>query len=721
MTFNRDVDDMGKNAYGNVFMKRGSWFVYNILIKSDEYKGLLNKLTDSFDNFRIIKHDDKLDTLVPTIVIYNSEQEFMNICKKIRILRETILVVHSKHIKDEQLIPMVFEQRAQIAMILSGFPRFESHNIQKFHEKNKIDLYGAYWKNVDIHGTNYTSIQGLDESQVNTDSYKKLSFHDIVDFPITDVPLLSQEPHILPRIKSMYNGINIVCNKLFQSDVIQKRKIPKKNITKQYPKYDIIIKSRSDVRIFDFIDVQDGSLCVQNRRLGKLDDNVIYIPFANYKKDMHVITDMIAIGSPKAIETYGEIFDYIQKEGRFLDIPKIPELLLYDYFHQKNITIVQFHMKYTCLRVSDFGEIHNQSVYLGKLYGTCSIEPVQGSSHVRIKNINGQRMGHQCGIISFSHTHYEGDDTFVVYKNRIFSTNLDLTYGLHLKENNMIYLSKSDGTLFDFDTEYKNALIHKDSKTDVVIARYNESLEWCKPYASMCIVYNKGEPLKNNFGLKIRQLTNVGRESHTYLSHIIYNWDTLNDYTVFLQGGDIGHGQEQPHMFNGLSIDDYIKAKDDLFLLVSGCQATDTTKHWIREGYQGEPEWFGKVIEYPPLDVRKLKQVDNNWKNKIDSSCIKITPQGVLSYPDDSGASLLSFNWCPTFKTRFKVFWEDMFDSQCPEYLYYTQGAQFTVHKDVIKRRPIEFYRKLLKYVEHSVNPHEGYFCELIWRYIFTL
>jgi len=720
MTFDRDVDDMGKSAYSNVFMKRGSWFVYNILIKSEEYKNLLNKLNDSFDNYRIIKSDDKLDTLVPTIIVYNSEQEFMNICKRIRVLRETTLVVHAKHIKDEQLVPMVFEQQGRLAMILSGYPRFETQNTQKFHEKNDMDLYGAYWKNVDVHGTNYTSIQGVEESKVNQDNYKNVSFHNITRFSERNVPLLSGEPHILPRIESMYTGVKLVCDTLFQTKFIKTGRKYIKQDPKAYTKYDAIVKSRSDVRIFDFIDIQDGHLCVQNRRLGKIDDNVIYIPFANYKKDVHIITDMIAIGSPKVIEIYGKIIDYIKKDGSLLDIPKVPELALYDYFHQQNITIVPFQMKYTCLRVSDFGEVHNKTVYLGKLYGTCSIEPIEGSMYVRIKNVNGQRMGHHCGVISFSHTHYEGDDTFVVYKNRIYSTNLDLTYSLHLKQNNMIYLSKSYGTVFEFDVEVKDAYTHKDPKTDIIVARYNESLEWCKPYASMCIVYNKGDPLKNNFGLKVRQLTNVGRESHTYLSHIIYNWDTLNDYTVFLQGGDIGHGQEQPHMFEGITVDDYVKAKDDLFLLVSGCQATNTTKHWIREGYQGEPEWFGKVTEYPTLDLRKIKQTDKSWKNKVDTSCIRITPQGVLSYPDDTGASLLSFHWCPTFRTRFKAFWKDIFDSPCPTYLYYTQGAQFTVHRDIIKRRPIEFYKKLLKYVEQSVNPHEGYFCELIWRYIFT-
>lgn len=713
LTFDRDVDDMGKGAYSNVFMKRGSWFVYNILIKSQEYKSLLERL--SFDNYRIIKSSDPIDTLVPTIIVYDNEQEFMNICKRVRTLRESTLVIHSKHVRDDQLVPMTFEQQGRIAMILSGFPRFETLNKQKYNEKNTMDMYGAYWNTVDVHGTNYTSIPSVESSSVDQSAYTHVSFHNLQNFPMRNVPLLSDEPHILPRIESMYTGLKLVCDNLFHTKV--KRKIQKSTA---FQTYDIIVKSRSDVRIIDFIDARDGYLFVQNRRIGKIDDSTIFIPFAHYKKDVSIITDMIAIGSPEVMDTYGKMIEYISSNGSLLNIPRVPELALYDYFHQKGMHIVPFHMKYTCLRVSDFGETHNKTVYLGPLYGTCFIEPV--GAHVRIKNANGQRMGHHCGVISFSHTHFEGDDTFVLHKNRIYTTNLDITYTLHMKQNNMIYLSKAFGTAFECDAPEKDAYTHADPTTDIVVARYNESLEWCKPYASMCIVYNKGEALKNNFGLKIRQLPNVGRESHTYLSHIIYNWDTLNEYTVFLQGGDIGHGQEKPHMFEGVSVDDYVKAKDDLFLLVSGCQSTSDTRHWLREGFQGEPEWFGKVIAFPETpDVEMLKGTDGHWKNTVDTSVIKITPHGVLSYPDSTGASLLSFHWCPSFTTRFKDFWNDIFETACPEYLYYTQGAQFTVHRDTIKKRPIEFYKNLLKRVEYSVNPHEGYFCELIWRYIFKV
>ena len=107
-----------------------------------------------------------------------------------------------------------------------------------------------------------------------------------------------------------------------------------------------------------------------------------------------------------------------------------------------------------------------------------------------------------------------------------------------MKENHMIYLSKEHSTKFDMNgPKVPNYRVFKQN-TDIVVSRYDENIEWCKPYAEMCVVYNKGEPLKNNFGCKIRHLKNVGRESHTYLSHIVYNWDTLNEYTLFLARED---------------------------------------------------------------------------------------------------------------------------------------------------------------------------------------
>lgn len=68
----------------------------------------------------------------------------------------------------------------------------------------------------------------------------------------------------------------------------------------------------------------------------------------------------------------------------------------------------------------------------------------------------------------------------------------------------------------------------------VVVARYNEDVEWCKPFP--CIIYNKGGALPNTIALP-----NIGREAHTYLHHIIENYDNLDDYTAFVQGDPFDH------------------------------------------------------------------------------------------------------------------------------------------------------------------------------------
>ena len=57
--------------------------------------------------------------------------------------------------------------------------------------------------------------------------------------------------------------------------------------------------------------------------------------------------------------------------------------------------------------------------------------------------------------------------------------------------------------------------------TDLVVARYNENLDWIRSEYSRIFIYNKGEPL--NIEKEII-LPNIGRESQTYLYHIVENY-----------------------------------------------------------------------------------------------------------------------------------------------------------------------------------------------------
>ena len=71
----------------------------------------------------------------------------------------------------------------------------------------------------------------------------------------------------------------------------------------------------------------------------------------------------------------------------------------------------------------------------------------------------------------------------------------------------------------------------------LIIARYNEDLEWLKGYSDFkIIVYNKGERISSNTFFNVINLENKGRESHTWLYHIVNNYYDLNEINVFLQG-----------------------------------------------------------------------------------------------------------------------------------------------------------------------------------------
>ena len=69
----------------------------------------------------------------------------------------------------------------------------------------------------------------------------------------------------------------------------------------------------------------------------------------------------------------------------------------------------------------------------------------------------------------------------------------------------------------------------------VVVARYREDVSWTAGLGYPFLVYDKsGDPGPY-------ALPNIGRETHTYLSHIAANYQRLAAHTVFVQGDPFGH------------------------------------------------------------------------------------------------------------------------------------------------------------------------------------
>ena len=61
-------------------------------------------------------------------------------------------------------------------------------------------------------------------------------------------------------------------------------------------------------------------------------------------------------------------------------------------------------------------------------------------------------------------------------------------------------------------------------KNSIIVSRYDEDISWLEEYQDFNIyIYNKGRNLETKLSEKVENLPNVGRESHTWIYHIIKN------------------------------------------------------------------------------------------------------------------------------------------------------------------------------------------------------
>jgi hypothetical protein len=74
-----------------------------------------------------------------------------------------------------------------------------------------------------------------------------------------------------------------------------------------------------------------------------------------------------------------------------------------------------------------------------------------------------------------------------------------------------------------------------EDSVELVVARYREDASWVAGLGFPYVVYDKsGDP-------GLFALPNIGRETHTYLNHIVRRYPDFADYTVFLQAAPFGH------------------------------------------------------------------------------------------------------------------------------------------------------------------------------------
>jgi hypothetical protein len=200
----------------------------------------------------------------------------------------------------------------------------------------------------------------------------------------------------------------------------------------------------------------------------------------------------------------------------------------------------------------------------------------------------------------------------------------------------------------------------------VVVAHYNEDLEWLHEIHSHCpqahiFVYTKADPqnIPDASTLppmaQLIRLPNVGRESHTYIHHVLEHYETLPDFTFFTQADPFFHKRTISQLAQS-----YLMSKAQFF---------------------------------PPHPPNHLP---GNWKCKLE---------GLR----DSGGTIGDW-WKFVFGTSYPV----------RRSIKTAWNGIFTVHKNRILSRPPAFYERLLQTISHHVNPEEGHYFERTWGDIFT-
>jgi hypothetical protein len=292
-----------------------------------------------------------------------------------------------------------------------------------------------------------------------------------------------------------------------------------------------------------------------------------------------------------------------------------------------------------------------------------------------------------------------------------------------LLERQLAWLS--DAQRRRFEQIQRGELTRKD--VEIVIAAHKEDISWSDMYESIRTVYYKGgvsSPSSNATARrKFIRMANIGRESHTYLSHIVQNYpDNLASLTVFTQGSAPTRGYRSERAIKG---NGHLLANSTFHDFVL---TTLPTGHFV----------FTAAAWLPTLAqrIRRGYNLYSLTREQGLSSC----PQPALDGPlgteykfelEDEASGLLAHvaKRCEEYAQFASSpcsgpgFWDRFVSLPRPPHdvVFFSQGSLFAVTREQILRRPLEQYRLLLKAVSESgPDPATGYFLEYFWWYVVT-
>ncbi len=218
------------------------------------------------------------------------------------------------------------------------------------------------------------------------------------------------------------------------------------------------------------------------------------------------------------------------------------------------------------------------------------------------------------------------------------------------------------------DLKHSAAVIQStySSSIELVVARHEEDLRWLRrvPDSIRITIYNKGtnpalpHGLEARVGLRVMTLPNLGREAHSYLTHLVECRDALAPVTVFCQGHPFDHAPD---------FHDRLKA------LAEGGESPSSFL------------WYGF-----------LEETDDAWGRRLFVPWSKNHDRRELS----------------TGKL-----YKDLFAEPSPQFFHFRGGAQFAVACEAVLQRSGAFYEQALKL--STAMPDAAHSFERLWDRLF--
>ncbi len=229
---------------------------------------------------------------------------------------------------------------------------------------------------------------------------------------------------------------------------------------------------------------------------------------------------------------------------------------------------------------------------------------------------------------------------------------------------------------------------------ELVVARFQEDISWTTRFNGRVIVYNKGNHISAD--VDVRPLPNVGREAHTYLHHILENWDSLADVTIFTQGDPIEHS---PDFYNLMQMKfndtqplsyQYLASKN----IPPQSLLSNNRQYWVDDN-----RVYVEFMNRNLLPVLPEPFFDHGlW--------MRIIPIFLRNTPEARSTSIVEHLW-----QRFGL------GESAPVLLPFCYAALFSVPRSVITRHSLSTYREMYNWtLEHNIN---GYVAERLWLSLF--